>query len=181
MSIPHNPNLLCVRANERGAILVTSLLLLLVLTIIGVSVMQMTRMQERMAGNSSDVSIAFQGAESGIRGAETKVLSLGALPKECSVTGSVCDSAYAKDTVGALNTKDKEFWKENAVKFSAANLSVGLEEDPQFIIESLAFVPYSAEFADTTGREFYQTSGRSTGASGNAVAVVQSTFARQAH
>ena len=181
MNTPHDSNLVFVRAHERGAILVTSLLLLLVLTIIGVSVMQMTRMQERMAGNSSDVSIAFQGAESGLRGAETKVLSFAGLLKECSVTGSVCDSAYAKDTVGALNTKDKEFWKDNAVKFSEVKISEGLEEDPQFIIEKLAFVPYSAEFAPIEGREFYQTSARSTGASGNAVAVVQSTFARQAN
>jgi type IV pilus assembly protein PilX len=155
--------------------------LLLVLTIIGVSVMQMTRMQERMAGNSSDVSIAFQGAESGLRGAETKVLSFIVRPAECSTTGAVCDSVYAKDTVGVLNMKDKEFWDANAVKFSDAHVAEDLEEEPQFIIEKLAFVPYSLEFAEATGRDFYQTSGRSTGASGNAVAVVQSTFARQAN
>ncbi len=45
---------------QRGAILVTCLLILLILTVIGITAMQVTRMQERMAGNSRDTSLAFR-------------------------------------------------------------------------------------------------------------------------
>ena len=42
---------------QRGTILVTSMLILLVLTVLGVTAMQMTRMQEHMAGNSRDLAL----------------------------------------------------------------------------------------------------------------------------
>ena len=45
------------RQRQRGAILVTSLLLLIVLTVLGVAMMRMTNMQERMAGNTRDVNL----------------------------------------------------------------------------------------------------------------------------
>ncbi len=43
------------RKSQAGAALITSILILLMLTIIGVAAMQMTSMQERMAGNSRDL------------------------------------------------------------------------------------------------------------------------------
>ena len=65
---------------QRGAILVTALLLLLTLTIIGVSVVQMTRMQERMAGNARDLNLAFQGAEAALREGEQQIFDALARP-----------------------------------------------------------------------------------------------------
>lgn len=166
------------RTTQRGAILVTSLLLLLVLTIIGVSVMQMTRMQERMAGNSRDLNLAFQGAESGLRGGEAKILSFVAAPAACS--GSPCTTVYSKDALPPLNNQNETFWTDKSQTFSDPNLGSELKDPPQYIIEQLAFVPYSKEFGELTGRDFYQTSARSSGGTGGAEAVVQSTFARTA-
>ncbi len=48
---------------QKGTILVISLLILVVLTIIGVSSMGSSSLQERMAGNFRDRQIAFQAAE----------------------------------------------------------------------------------------------------------------------
>ena len=48
---------------QRGIALFISLVLLLVLTIAGVSAVQTTTMEERMARNSHDSLIAFQAAE----------------------------------------------------------------------------------------------------------------------
>lgn len=53
-------------ARARGAVLVVSLVLLVVLTLLGVSVMNMTRLEERMASNSQESVRAFQGAETGL-------------------------------------------------------------------------------------------------------------------
>ena len=60
------------------------MLLLLVLTIIGVTVMQMSRMQERMAGNSRDVNLAFQAAEGALRAAEQFIGDQQVRPVTCS-------------------------------------------------------------------------------------------------
>ena len=59
-SIPHS--------KQRGAVLVVGLLLLLILTIVSVTSMQMNSSQETMAGNLRDHNLAFQAAESGLRG-----------------------------------------------------------------------------------------------------------------
>jgi len=163
-------------ARERGAILVTSLLLLLVLTIIGVSVMQMTRLQERMSGNSSDVNIAFQGAEAGVRGAEAKVLGFKAAPALC--INAPCTTAYDNGALPPLNEKDDDYWKTMATNFSDPNIGDDFDTPPQFVIEKTAFQPFTQEYGELNGRDFYQVTGRSKGASGTAEAIVQSTFAR---
>lgn len=49
------------------------LLLLLVLTILGVSAMRGTTLQERMASNMQDHAIAFQAAEGALRAGESKL------------------------------------------------------------------------------------------------------------
>lgn len=54
---PYNIN------RQRGSILVVSLMILVVLTMIGVSSMSTTSLQEKMAGNFRDRQIAFQAAE----------------------------------------------------------------------------------------------------------------------
>jgi hypothetical protein len=53
-------------ARARGAVLVVSLVMLVVLTLLGVSVMNMTRLEERMASNSQELVQAFQSAETGL-------------------------------------------------------------------------------------------------------------------
>lgn len=53
--------------NEEGIILITSLVLLVVLTLIGIVAMQSTTMQERMAGNIEQRDQAFERAEAGLR------------------------------------------------------------------------------------------------------------------
>lgn len=57
-------------ASQQGAALIVSLLILLILTLLGISSTQGTIQQERMASNTRDRSIAFQAAESAIRDAE---------------------------------------------------------------------------------------------------------------
>lgn len=55
---------------QTGSALVVALSILLVLTILGVSAMRSTSLQEKMAGNARDTDVAFQAAESAIREAE---------------------------------------------------------------------------------------------------------------
>ena len=63
--------------NEEGILLVTSLVLLVVLTLIGIVAMQSSTLQERMAGNVEQRDIAFQSAESGLRAGEVQFAAWG--------------------------------------------------------------------------------------------------------
>ncbi len=53
-----------------GAELIVALIMLLLITIVGVSAMQTTTMEEKMAGNLRDRHIAFQAAEAALRQGE---------------------------------------------------------------------------------------------------------------
>mgnify|MGYP001819286891 FL=1 len=64
---------------EQGAVLIVSLVMLLIVTLIAVSSMQGTVMEEKMAGNTRDRNLAFQTAESALREAETYVAGLASM------------------------------------------------------------------------------------------------------
>jgi len=55
---------------EAGSVLIIALVFLLLLTLVGVTAMQSTTLEERMAGNTRESSVAFQAAEAALREAE---------------------------------------------------------------------------------------------------------------
>lgn len=52
---------------QKGSALVVSLIMLLVMSMLGLTAMQSTTLQERMAGNMRDRNLAFQAAEAALR------------------------------------------------------------------------------------------------------------------
>jgi type IV pilus assembly protein PilX len=163
------------RSAQRGAVLVTSLLLLLVITIIGVTVMQMSRMQERMAGNARDVNLAFQAGESALRAAEAKVLAFAATPVTCAA--APCD-VFERKVLPPLNSQTKTWWQNTAQDYSNVAQSEVLNEDPRYVVEQFGWIRNSWDITDTSGRDVYAISARSTGGSGRAEVVLQTTYAR---
>lgn len=75
-----------------GMVLIISLIILLLLTIIGVSGMKVSSLEEKMAGNDRDQSVAFQAAETALRMGETQAKRL----YDASNLDNLCD--------GTLNT-----------------------------------------------------------------------------
>ncbi len=61
------------RPRQRGAVLVISLLILLIMTLIGITGMQTSVLEERMAGNYRDIALAFQASETALRDAESRI------------------------------------------------------------------------------------------------------------
>lgn len=59
---------------QRGAALVTGLIFLVVLTLLTLSAIKATSLEERMSGNARDQDLAFQGAEAAIRDAMLNVV-----------------------------------------------------------------------------------------------------------
>jgi len=67
--IPSSPG----RRQQRGIALYIALILLLLLTLLGLAAVQVTTMQERMAGNYRTLNLAFQNAESRVRDSELAI------------------------------------------------------------------------------------------------------------
>lgn len=59
---------------QKGVVLVVSLVMLLLLTLIGITGSQVTSLEEKMAGNAKDQNLAFQAAESALIEAEKFIL-----------------------------------------------------------------------------------------------------------
>lgn len=90
---------------QRGVALVVALILLVVATLIGLSGVRGTNLQERMSANMYDRSLAFQRAEAALRAAEAAITSnwqiatLGGV--DCSPTsGVICTSMPANTFTG---------------------------------------------------------------------------------
>lgn len=58
---------------QRGAVLIVSLMFLVILTMLGVTAMSGTTMEERMAGNTRDAAAALQAAEAALRDARRDI------------------------------------------------------------------------------------------------------------
>jgi len=69
--------------SQRGSVLVMSMMMLLVLTLIGVTAMQLSNRQEKLSGNTRSLDLAFQAAEAAVRGGES-ALALATLPDPIS-------------------------------------------------------------------------------------------------
>lgn len=161
---------------QRGAILVTSLLLLLTLTIIGVSVMQITRMQERAAGNTRDLNLAFQGAEAAVRDAENLLWSTPVIVTCNNAANCIRPRGTLPDD---LASQTAAWWDANSQEYGADGQQDldELDEDPQFVVEEIAWV--GPMVVDEPGaRMFYQITARSTGGTGLATSLVQTTYAK---
>ena len=94
-------------AYQKGAVLVTGIIFLIVLTILVLSIMRSATLEERMASNARNRQIALQAAEAVVRDAENTLL--------LNATSSPIDPLYIKGfTANCTNgfcEKDAQKWK----------------------------------------------------------------------
>ena len=171
------------RHRQRGAILVTSLLLLIVLTVLGVAMMRMTNMQERMAGNTRDVNLSLQGAEAALRAGEDRLSPLNLKDRPIATSAAGCQFCARNSLPVAIYDSTQFDWKANAMEYGAAGTKdiAELAVDPRYTIAELGFVPdgYAQGQDPPSGRDFYQITGFSSGATDLTNTVLQSTFPRR--
>ena len=171
------------RGKQRGAILVISLLLLLILTVLGVAMMRMTNMQERMAGNTRDLNLAFQGAEAALRAGEAQFRVLVDEPDwEPAVGCQWCNQGVLPIDIDSPSSFNWSTANSQEFGASGAQDIQQLVADPRYTIERNQFVEDVVNLGgngDDDGRTFVTITAHSTGASGQANTVLQSTFARR--
>lgn len=158
---------------QRGAALVMSLIILLVMTVLGVTAMQVTVLEEKMAGNLRDRSIAFQAAESALRDAEN-ALTVPVLPQ---FNGS--GGLYKATTPQKWEVID---WNvgANVAAYSGGALD-DVAANPTYIIEELEPVlggGGSIEAGIPQQTDYYRVTSRGVGGTTNAIVMLQSVYKR---
>jgi type IV pilus assembly protein PilX len=171
----------------RGVALFISLVLLLVLTIIGVSSVQTSSLETRMARNEHDSLLAFQAAESALRDAENFLLTINTVEDTEAFTSggagglwNVSDPGLPERWEPAAN------WSGGGSVVAATEVGEVVAEAPRFMIEHLANIkrlenPYqlNPDYPDPNGRvAMFRITARGVGGSANARVLLQSTFGR---
>ena len=183
------------RSQQRGAVLVVSLLLLLVMTVLALGASRVTRMQERMAGNARDHDLAFQSAEAGLRAGERLVdnPALTAAPAPCSsgrcqvyelgyLTGNFAYQTttwWDNNSWRYINTETWNTTQQNQIGQSGSGMA---HTDPRFFVEELQEVPDTLKVPPTgpaPSRMYYRITSAGEGGTDTSQVVLQSTFARR--
>lgn len=157
---------------QRGAALVVALVFLLIMTVLGVTSMSSTTLQERMAGNLRDNNLAFQAAESALRDGED-VLQNATLPVFNGSNGLL----PVQEQGGQAHFWSTWSWGDNSQPGDA----VAGVTTPRFVIEELPPLPAeggSLRFGALPEVGFYRVTARGTGGTDDAVVILQTTYRR---
>lgn len=175
-------------ARQQGAALILSLVFLLLLTILGITAVSTSTLQEKMAGNMKDQNVSFQATETGLRGGETKLLSLASISIAASGLLPIPDSSGSSGvfSTGNVNAMNDTWWNTagNTMEYGP---TVGsppdlpqVAADPRYAIEMAGFKKDSLD-APTTykpnpGMTYYRIWSRGVGGTSTAQSALQSTF-----
>jgi type IV pilus assembly protein PilX len=166
------------RSLERGMVLISALLLLLVMTILGVAMFRSFGLEEKTAGNTREKQRALHAAESAQTYAEWW---LSASPGSNAVSGAQCGSVALTPRVCSNRIQSAATLPWGAgvsytppmLTVAAAGVLDGYYAAPGFYISFLA-----GSYDPTTGTQTntYQVDAQGYGGTQNAAAVVESNY-----
>lgn len=169
---------------QRGAALITSLVILLVLTVLGISAMQNSSLQEKIVGNLHDSDLAFQAAETALTSAENDLSAIPSsplAPNNNVYTRDYFITNYPPYGLRASANDTATIWNaNNATTISAIIPNVSYP--PKYIIQFEQFVPDDLDprtAAQGKGRYYYRITGRGAGTSSNSAVLLQEIYARR--
>lgn len=166
-------------SRENGAALITALMILLVMTLLGVTAVTTSSLQEKMAGNMRDQYMAQQAGDSILRDGESWVFKLLTRPTPaCSPPSAerVWDYNNCSDVQNIANQTDS-WWTGNGYVSNVANTFVS--QEPRYVVEHLQAVVLDFSKTPKEYRHFYRVTGWSVGASEYARGLFQSVFSRR--
>ena len=167
--------------SQSGVTLVVSLIILVALTVLGVTSMQSTRTEVSMAGNQRELGQTFNAAEAGLRDAESFVMD------------SITKTIYSDPTTGLYDKTDADPDYGDPATWSTARVATinlaDVYEQPLFIIRYLGdrsqnevaavnIGGYGSSQPGITVSNFRITA-RGTGQSGNARRFLQSYYGKE--
>ncbi len=170
-------NLYSGATNQKGAALIISLMMLVVMTILGVSAITTTTMEEKMTGNMRNKHISFQSAESAMRTAEVMVNTLS---QDSTFNGT---NGYYSATVYGDDNFPIWYWEGTpAINWQTIATDTGAVKSPEWIIEDFGTSYRDADCALIVplpaGCELpiYRVTARGWGLNEKGFSLIQSTY-----
>ena len=180
------------RSTQSGVVLFVSLMLLSVLTILALTGMKTSVLDEKMSGNLRDNELAHQAAESALRDAETFINNLTSLTTLTNTNGLLRSGFEAAklepdylDT-GTWDSATPSNYTVANVLGSNASGPDQLAEPPKYIIKHLGIQdicnttglsdPNNAFNTDLCKREIFRVTAYGTGVSPETTKVLQAFF-----
>lgn len=164
-------------AKQQGIALVISLLLLLAITLVAVSSMQSSLLQERMSANLYDRQVSYQQVEAALLEAE---VMLNVNDPVALIDGA---GVYDLPVAGA-----DDRWNDSGLLWlSATTLNDNNETGAQYLIEYMGDWPYPPECADVASKDkisvgclspTFRITARTVSDNGRAAVMLQSLFRR---
>jgi len=166
-------------SRQQGAALLLSLVFLVVLTLLGVSAMQGTLLQERMAGNFRETQAAMDAAEAALRRAEAYLEQANIGPFDGSLPG-LYSSSQCND--GGTPPLPVPCWQQAGLNWASIT-SGSWPVTPQYLIEELPAEPIPGSSLSTMNplpsSKFYRITARGYSENGQSQVVLQSSFRRE--
>ena len=171
--------------NEQGMVLVVSLVILVALTLLGLTAMQRSTMDLAMAGNQRETGLMFQSAEVGLSSAQG-FIDLSNTNADFDQVASGLYTVRANDPgYSGPDYFDETMWAATA-QTSATNLEV--YEQPRYIVEylgdrsqnPLASINIGGYGAQQTGQivSIYRMTSRGVGLTGNSRRYLQAYYGK---
>ena len=175
------------KRQQQGVALLIGLILLVVMTLLGVSATSTALMEEKMAGNLRDLELSLHASDTGLRDAE---LWLSGLVTEPTPSPTGVGGIWTFDAIDTP-VNNTSWWQEvneawwntagNGVDHTTSTLT-GIANDPRSVVEFVEFVDDTLEVGgagSATGTVFYRVTTRGTGGSNQARTLLQSTWSRR--
>lgn len=173
---------------QHGVALVLALVFLLLLTLIGITALNTTALEEKMANNTKDRNLAFQAAESALALGESWIYTQIGKPVFPN-TGIGLHSPATGDTEVWDDTTN---WNSKSVAYpcipgttSGCGTSLGkINTQPKYMIEDMGEVQESggslvmSSSYKSKGTTIMRVTARGTGGTDAAVVMLQSTYGR---
>jgi len=175
------------RHQQKGAVLIFCLVFLAVLTMMGVSGMESTILEERMSANMRDHNLAFQAAESALKSAEAWLTAQTGKPvtstngstrvwEEDAMDPSATDGLYWWDSTSIT----PPWWTNNGVAISGVD---DVAAQPLYIIEEYRTADSGQSIGIgggevTVPRVFHRITSRAVGIATTTQVSLQSTFVK---
>lgn len=170
-------------SKQTGVVLFVSMILLLILSMIGVTVARMQTVEERMGRNENNRQLAAQAAEAALRGAEAAIQQGTYTYATCAVgSQTLTGGAYSLDIVNGSIVPGLH-WDDPTKVITFVSASLGAVPAPKYVIECLptAIIPGETLGAGSggggaNGVPVYRVTVQASGPDGNPSTLLQSIF-----
>ncbi len=170
--------------SQSGMVLLVTLIMVGIMSVIAVSAIRGSSMQEAMAGNLHDRNLAFQAAEAGLRVAEKSLINAKTMNFDQDSNGLFNDQNQLNKT--SVRSWTPEQWDEDSISVAKADVSLSSSIYPQYVIEKISAVDLgstsgeSVEFGglghSATQTVVFRITSRGFGLTDRSEVIVQSTY-----